>query len=280
MLRGLRPGRIFARQYRGMKQLLLCLASIASWPAPAVAEPCTLQYVVGRNLLSRAHQQDIAIARQKIVFDLRGQRGKGPGDGGLIKGSVNVRYEIENRGPAAEVVIGFPVGRYTDASYPSPDIVSGFVVKGDGVGALVPAGGTQLLAIERAGIKLCERQNGTGMMHDRAGAGYAWYVWRQTFQPGTNKLELQYNLALLADEGQDSDLALDYALSTTAGWGDGKIGVFEVDFKVQGLAGDWEVAAGLPEGSAVRPSRRLHWYVSDLAPKDDLRFRHVKAAEK
>jgi hypothetical protein len=263
-----------------MKQFLVCLGLAVAFPWTALANPCALEYVVGRNPLSRAHQQDISIAREKIVFDLRGQRGKGPEDGGSIKGNVRIRYELENRGPASEVLIGFPIGRYTDASYPSPDIVSGFRVKGDEAGPLLPAGSTQLVAIERAGIKVCERQNSAGMMHDRAGAGYAWYLWRQTFQPGLNKLEIHYDLNLLADEGSDSEVVIDYVLSTTAGWGDGKIGVFEVDFKVQGLAGDWEVAAGLPEVSVMRPGRRLHWYASDFAPKEDLRFRHVKVTAK
>jgi len=235
-----------------------------------------LTYVAGRNPLSRAHQQDISIARQRIAFDLRGQRGRGTGNGGQVKGSVRISYEFENRGPASEVVIGFPIGRYTDAVYPSRDIVSDFRVKGAGAGPLLPEGSTQLLAIERAGIKTCERQNSGGMMHDRAGAGYAWYVWRQTFQPGLNQLELRYNLYLLSDEDTDSNMVIDYALSTTSGWGDAKIGVFEVDFRVQGLAGDWEAAAGLPGGAQLRPSRRLHWYASDFAPKEDLRFRHVK----
>jgi hypothetical protein len=272
------PG--FLRDSTEMKQLLLLLGVAVACPWPALADPCALAYVAGRNLLSRAHQQDISIARQRIVFDLRGQRGKAKGDGGRIQGSVRISYELENHGPASEVLIGFPVGRYTDTFYPSRDIVSGLQIRAEGAGPLLPAGSTQLLAIERAGVRACERQNSAGMMHDRAGAGYAWYLWRQTFEPGTNKLEIRYNLQLAGDEGADSDVVIDYVLSTTAGWGDGKIGVFEADFRVQGLAGDWEVAAGLPAGAELRPGNRLHWYASDFAPKEELCFRHRNVAGK
>jgi hypothetical protein len=256
----------------------LCLAIALHWPA--LANPCVLEFVAGRNPLSRAHQQDILIAREKIVFDLRGRRGGAMGDGGRITGSVRISYELENSGPASEVMIGFPIGRYTDPFYPSRDIISDFRVVSEGAGPLLTAGSTQLLTIERAGIKFCELQNSAGSMRDPAGAGYAWYRWRQSFRPGINKLELRYNLSVLADEGSGSDLAIDYVLSTTAGWGDGKIGVFEVDFKIQGLAGDWEVAAGLPEGAELRAGRRLHWYASDFTPEEDLRFRHLKVAAK
>jgi hypothetical protein len=256
-----------------MRPLLawLGLAGVLAWPV--AAHPCELDYVAGRNPLSRAHQQDIEIARQKITFDLRGKRGKQVADGERIAGSVRISLELENHGPASDVVIGFPIGRYSEALYPSRDIVYGFRVKGAGAGPLLPEGSTQLLALERAGIKACERQNG-------AGAGYAWYAWQQRFEPGTTKLDIHYDVHLLSDWGAASDVVIGYVLSTTAGWGSGKIGVFEVDFKVQGMPGDWAVEAGLPDGAELRPGRRLHWYASDFAPKADLRFRHLKATAK
>lgn len=263
-----------------MRPLLvwLGLAGVLAWPV--AAHPCELAYVAGRNPLSRAHQQDIEIARQKIIFDLRGKRGKQAADGERLAGSVRISLDLENRGPASDVVIGFPIGRYSEPLYPSRDIVYGFRVKGAGAGPLLPEGRTQQLALERAGIKACERQNGAGTTSGSAGAGYAWYAWAQRFEPGTTKLDIYYDIDLLSDSGAAAEMVIDYVLSTAAGWGSGKIGVFEVDFKVQGMPGDWAVETGLPDGADLRPGRRLHWYASDFSPKEDLRFRHLKATAK
>jgi hypothetical protein len=243
-----------------------------------MANPCVLAYVAGRNPLSRAHQQDISIVQERIAFDLRGKPAKHPADAGQLVGSVRINYELDNRGPASEVMIGFPIGRYADPFYPARDIIQGFRVKGHGAGPLLPEGSSQLLTLDRAGIKSCERQNGAGTTQERtsAGAGYAWYLWRQTFEPGINRLEIRYDLLLLSDVGADGEVQIDYVLSTTAGWGDGKIGKLEVDFRTQGLAGAWQVVAGLPEGTALAPGRHLRWSTSNFAPKEDLRFRHIK----
>jgi len=253
----------------------LCFAAALLFPWTALANPCVLEYVAGRNPLAPAPQKGISIAQETIRFNLHGMR---KGDEEHLRGSVRISYEFENHGPAAQVLIGFPIGRYTDRFYPSPNIVGGFRVEGAGADPLLPMGASQQIAIERAGIQRCEATNAGVTMVGEA-AGYAWYLWHQTFQPGRNRLEIRYDLHLLSDWHSDSSVVIDYVLSTTAGWGDGHIGRLDVDFRVRGIPGSWKVMKGAPEETKPRPGRRLRWGASNFAPMEDLRFEHFYRSE-
>jgi hypothetical protein len=241
----------------------------------ALANPCVLEYVAGRNPLAEAPQKDIFIAHETIVFDLVGTR---KGEDEHLRGGVRISYEFENRGPAAQVLIGFPIGRYTDPFYPARDIVSGFRVEGAGAGPLLPKDAPQKLDMERAGINICEAENAVVSLQEPV-AGYAWYLWRQTFQPGRNRLQIRYDLHLLSDWHSDSSVVIDYVLSTTAGWGDGRIGRLEIDFRVRGIPRPWKVTDGIPEEERPRPGRRLRWNAANFTPKEDLRIVHSYAGE-
>jgi hypothetical protein len=244
-------------------------------PWRAFANPCVLEYVAGRNPMAAAPQKDIYIAHETIRIDLRGKRVGG--DEHLL-GTVRVGYEFDNRGPTADVLVGFPIGRYTDRFYPSRDIVGGFQVKGAGAGPLLPKDAAQQIAIERTGIKACEKQNAGRTLGEDA-AGYAWFLWQQTFLPGRNRLEIRYDLHLLSDRDSDSTVAIDYVLSTTAGWGNGRIGKLAIDFRVRGVPRAWKAAKGIPAEARPRPGNHLRWSASDFTPAEDLRFAHLYSGE-
>ncbi len=263
------------------------------WAAPAVpasANPCVLEYVGGRNVLAGAPQKDIFIVGERLRIDLTGARRRIRYSAERIdrepvfEGEVRISYRFDNRGPARQVVIGFPIGLYNDESlYPWKNIVSRFAARGAGAGPLLDHPESSGLTIDRAPLSGCEAENsmtlGEWVVSERVPPGpapppvprYVWYAWQQTFQPGTNQVEVSYHVRMVAPgPGADAGFTFGYVLSTTATWGDGTIGRFDVAFSGDGLPGRWRVIRGLGRPYAENGPNRKRWSRRGFVPTDDL----------
>ena len=252
--------------------------------ATAYGNPCVLEYVGGRNLLAPAPQPDIFIAREEIKFGLRARdgwvqnndvRSREP----MMEGEVEISYQLDNRGAARELVIGFPIGRCNDGFCPAQNLISRFRATGAGVGKLLPSSDDNGLSLDRAALARCEREKSAPARvapdkDDRlrkSSPGVAWYLWPQSFRPGVNKINVRYHLKVLSSEpGSDAPLTVSYILTTTAGWGDGKIGHLDILFSQRGQGGRWRVVRGLDPPNVAHRPRKLQWRLEAFAPREDL----------
>lgn len=295
---------------RHMSPLRCCLVltAILLGVAPtdrAWGNPCVLEYVGGRNVLAGAPQRDISIATEQLRIDLVGSRRRvryspvyGPARterNAVFEGDVRISYRFENRGPARQVVVGFPIGLYNDgALYPWKNIVSRFSARGAGTGPLIPAPESGGLTIDRAPLDGCEVQNSRpdgeelgATLSERhpsspAAPTFVWYAWQQSFQPGMNQVDVSYRVRMVApDAGDDASFTFSYVLTTTASWGDGKIGRLDISFSGSGLPGRWRVIKGPGRPNVADGATRKRWSLAGHAPAEDLElgFEHVDGGQ-
>jgi hypothetical protein len=258
-------------------QILLTMLVFAA-PSSVQANPCVLDFVGGRNMFAASPQPDIFIAREQIRFALQAKAAwvkhpTGPRRDSIIEGEVSISYELDNRGAAREMVVGFPIGQCNDDDCPAKNIISAFRAQGAGAGRLLRSADGNGLNLGEAAINRCEMERADGSFDPNQESvlnlPVTWYVWPQSFKPGLNKLDVRYHLKVIASEdGEDATLIVSYILKTTAGWGDGRIGQLDIDFTMRGR-GSWQSFGRWEEPTATHGQGKLHWRLHDFAPKDD-----------
>jgi len=259
------------------RHILLALVATAA-PSSARANPCVLDFVGGRNVYAASPQSDIFIARELIRFDLHARKAwvkhaTGGRRGPLVEGEVSIAYQLDNRGPARDMIVGFPIGQCNGEDCPAKNVISGFHAKGAGAGPLLRSSDGNGLDLGEAAINRCEIERADGSFEPNKDSilnlPVTWYVWRQSFRPGPNKLAVRYHLKVIAaEEGEDAELIVSYILKTTAGWGNGKIGRLDIDFAMPGR-GTWEACGRWDEEPTGKRPGKLHWSLRDFAPKED-----------
>jgi hypothetical protein len=235
-----------------MRVSLLVLLALASADR-AVANPCAAARIDGRSLLTAGPQRGIRIAEEAIRIHITTIKDGGQDIIGAKTKRFDIAYTFVNKGPAREVVMGFPVvvplvalGR--DEKAPP---LAGFKVSGDGVGRRVgPKAATFTRWTRRAVLHWCERfaikklrkamragrrktyRFDREAIHllprdedgDREVIG--WYFWRQRFEKGETRLRVGYTM-------RGGGLCqTTYILRTARLWGGGVIGKLSISLTV------------------------------------------------
>jgi hypothetical protein len=222
-----------------------------TYPFPARANPCALEYVAGRHVYVGAPQKDVFIDDETLQF--RAQRT--PLEGFVVE--ISVAYTLVNRGPARNLVIGFPVGGAK---------LSSFRVAGEGVGGRVLPNAEEQESWKK-GMELsrCELNPLAGS----AQSPFEWYLWNQALGAGPSRFQVHY----IQRWDMGDELIVHYVLRTARSWGDGHIRRLRIELDDPGLQRKNRWNPSLRPSHVQNGGRRLVWELVAFEPKQDLALR-------
>ena len=210
-----------------------------------------MEYVSGRHVYVGAPQKDVFIDDETIQFHAQ----RTPLDRFVVE--ISVAYTLVNRGPARNLVIGFPV---------SGAELSSFRVAGQGVGGRVlPSAEEQESWKKGMELSRCELEPSA----DSKQSTFEWYLWSQSVGAGTNRFQVHYTQRWDAGD----ELVVHYVLRTARTWGDGHIRHLRIELDDPGLGRKNRWNPSLRPSQVENGGRRLLWELASFAPRQDLALR-------